>query len=576
MRLAQMAHVPPVWIEPEAIPPDLDIDSWHSDRLIGSLLYRRGIHDQASATDFLDDRRRAAPDHSNLPNIERAIARIGEAITNREPIGIFGDYDVDGVTSTALLTLALRSVVGDDAVIPVLPVRADGYGMNERAIRNLASAGVKLLIAVDCGSSDPEHAAYAMAIGMDLIILDHHRMADNGPESAITVSPQLNGDLHLHDLTAVGVTYLLVSGLAQAGYPVAELYDDGEAGFLDLVAMGTVADVASLRGVNRTLVRDGVRAIRSASRIGVRALLRAAEIDPGSVTAEDIAFRIGPRINAAGRIANPRLAFDLLMADDRLEAERLARELEQLNQRRRVLTDRLMREATVAITGLAAWKTRSVIALHSQEWPAGLVGAAASRLAEELRRPVFVFRDDNGVLHGSARSIDGFNLVDALAGASNLLTRYGGHSSAAGVTLPKSNLDRLEEHLEAEVAVSGLSIPTPRSIVIDADVSLDRLTTQMVHGLGVLAPFGAGNPVPVLRVRNARLQRYTTMGQEKQHLKISVLAGSRPLDAVLWNGAWRSSELVTPRTIDLVGRLEINQWNGHERLQLIAEDFRPS
>ncbi|MBA2248386.1 MAG: DHH family phosphoesterase, partial [Chloroflexia bacterium] len=325
MHLAQMAHVPPSWIDPEPIPTGSDTGSWHSDPLIGELLYRRAIRDRNSAADFLDARRRAAPDHLRLPNIERAIARIGESVTQGQRIGIFGDYDADGVTSTALLTLALRSIAGEHMVVPALLERADGYGLNVRAIAAMAAAGVKLLIAVDCGSSDHEQAAFAIASGMDLIVLDHHRMADDGPEGAITVSPQLATDTYLNDLAAVGIVYLLVSGLAQAGYPVSDGHDDGEAGFLDLVAMGTVADVASLRGVNRALVRDGLRAMDcSGTRPGVRALLRVAGVAPEVVTAEDIAFRIGPRINAAGRIDSPCLAFDLLMASDPLDAQRLA------------------------------------------------------------------------------------------------------------------------------------------------------------------------------------------------------------------------------------------------------------
>ncbi len=577
MHLVQMAHVPPTWIEPEPIPTDSDAGSWHPDPLIRALLYRRGIRDRTAVADFLDARRRPAPDHLRLPNIDRAIARIGEAVEKGERIGIFGDYDVDGITSTALLTLALRSIVGADRVTPALPERADGYGMNPRAIAEMATAGVKLLIAVDCGSSDHEHAALVSASGMDLIILDHHRMADYGPDGAITVSPQLDAGSNLHDLSAVGVAYLLVSGLAQAGFPVADGHDAGEARFLDLVALGTVADVSPLRGVNRALVRDGLRTLAcSGTRPGVRALLDAAGLSPDAVTAEDIAFKIGPRINAAGRLESPCLAFDLLMTEEPREARRLAGALEALNQKRKVWTDRLMREATDAIGRKPGWKSRSVLALHSPEWPSGLVGAAASRLAEELRRPVLVFRDDGDVLHGSARSIDGFNLVDALTGASPLLTRYGGHSRAAGVTLPKANLERLETHLEESVTKSGLTIPSPRRIVIDADLAGDRLSPRTVRALAPLEPFGAGNPVPMFRIRDARVQRYTTMGQEKQHLKIAVTVGGRPLEAVLWSAAWRSSELLLVRTVDLVGRLEINAWNGQERLQMIAEDFRPS
>ena len=563
MHLAQMAHVPPTWIEPEPIPDGTDTGSWHPDPLIGALLYRRGIRDRNSAANFLDSRRRPAPDHLQLPNVERAIARIGEAIERGQRIGIFGDYDVDGITSTALLTLALRSIVGADMVIPALPERREGYGLNERAIRAIAKAGVDLLIAVDCGSSDHEHAAHVAANGMYLIILDHHRMADEGPQRAITVSPQLADDRSLHDLSAVGIVYLLVSGLAQAGYGVADGHDDGEAGFLDLVALGTVADVASLRGVNRALVRDGLRAMDCpGTRPGVRALFQVAGVEPARVTAGDIAFRIGPRLNAAGRIDSPCLAFDLLMASDPLRAESLAGELEALNQQRKLRTDRMMREATNAIERIPGWKGRSVLALHRPEWPSGLVGAAASRLAEELRRPVLVLCDDGDVLHGSARSVHGFDLVDALAGASSLLTRYGGHSMAAGVTLPKAHLPRLEAHLEDSLARSELAIPAPRRIEIDADLAGDPPSPQTVRALAPLEPFGAGNPVPIFRIRNARVQRYTAMGQEKQHLKITATVGGRPLEALLWSAAWRSHELLAVRTVDLVGRLEINEWNG--------------
>ena len=577
MHLAQMAHVPPTWIEPEPIPAGSDTGSWHPDPLIGALLYRRGIRDRDSAADFLDSRRRPAPDHLRLPNVERAIARIGKAIELGQRIGIFGDYDVDGITSTALLTLALRSIVGTDMVVPALPERADGYGLNERAIRAMATAGVKLLIAVDCGSSDHEHAALVANSGMDLIILDHHRMADEGPQGAITVSPQLADDSDLHDLSAVGIAYLLVSGLAQAGYRVADGHDDGEAGFLDLVALGTVADVASLRGVNRALVRDGLRSMDcSCTRPGVRALFRVAGIEPTTVTAGDIAFRIGPRLNAAGRIDSPCLAFDLLMTSDPVGAQRLASALEALNEQRKLRTDRLMREATSVIERIPGWKGRSVLALHRPEWPSGLVGAAASRLAEELRRPVLVLRDDGDVLHGSARSVHGFDLVDALANASSLLTRYGGHSMAAGVTLPKEHLPQLEEHLEDSLARSELAIPAPRRIEIDADLAGDPLSPQTVRSLTPLEPFGSGNPVPIFRIRDARVQRYMAMGQEKKHLKITTTVGGRPLEVLLWSAAWRSRELVAVRTIDLVGRLEINEWNGKERLQMVAEDFRPA
>jgi len=578
VRLDQLTHTPPVWVEPEPIPPAVDLPSLASHALIATLLYRRGVRDAASAKAFLDGRRRHAPDHLGLPNIVPAIDRIGAAIERGERIGVFGDYDVDGITSTAMLVQALRSASGgtEDAVIAALPERTDGYGMSRHAIDTLAGAGVTLLIAVDCGSSDHDHVAYANGLGMDVVILDHHHMADAGPVGAITVSPQLDSSGRYHELTTAGIVYLVISALAQAGYDVAGHHAEGESAFLDLVALGTVADVAPLTGANRTLVRDGLSVLQRTTRPGLDALMRVAEVDRNAVRATAIAFRLAPRLNAAGRMASPRLAFDLLMATDPRETEQIATELNKLNHTRRIKTDEILANATLMITRTPAWQTRPVFLIADAHWESGLLGPVASRLVDTFRRPVFVFRNDDGILHGSGRSVAGFNLVDALEGASPLLTRFGGHSMAAGAALEEPNRQALQAHLERAVAASGLTIPAPATLAIDADLAADDLDPRTIRLIDCLEPFGRGNEVPRFRLRDVEVLRYSSMGRENSHLKVLIQMGGRQIEVVGWGAAWRSRELVRLRRIDVVGRLDLNHWNGRERLQMLLEDFRAS
>ena len=504
--------------------------------------------------------------------MDRVVDRVRSALANRETVGIFGDYDVDGITSTAILTHALRHTLGDSRVIPRLPDRSEGYGLNRAAIAEFRDAGVSLVIAVDCGSNDHTHAACIAEAGMNLVILDHHHMLDAGPGGAITVSPQLNGDGVYHDLTAVGVAWLLICALAAQGVAIAPA-DNDPATYLDLVALGTVADVAPLVGVNRQLVSAGIEAIRSGARVGVSALIEAAQLDPVAVTATDISFALAPRINAAGRIGSPRIAFDLAMTNNHAEARSLATQLEQINFRRKSRGAQVLAEAYESIARQPDWRELPVFAIHHPDWEPGLVGAVASRMVEEVRRPVFLFREENGALTGSARSVEGFNLIDALHGIDSKLTRFGGHSLAAGLTLATENLAGLRTHIADEIRRSGLPIPVPRKLQIDATLPAEYLTIQTVRELARMEPFGRGNVHPMLRIANAELLRYTAMGQDRSHLKIFARTGGRQVEAVFWGGAWRSPELVGQRSIDLAGKLEINSWNGQERLQMVLDDF---
>ena len=563
-----------LWIPPEPIPADAPLSALHANPLIARLLYRRGIRDEAAARVFLNRQPQPAPDPYVLPNMKQAVLRVGAAIDRAETIGIFGDYDVDGVTSTTLLTRALRAASGDDRVHTYVPDRIDGYGLNNAGIDQLVDLGTTLLIAVDCGSNDRDEVAYARSRGLDVVILDHHRMSGDEIDGAITVSPQLLADTPYHDLTGVGVAYLLVSALAQHGYAVAEHEHGSETRFLDLVALGTVADVAPLHGINRCLVRDGLVELATTSRPGLKALMRNASVTPQHVTATDISFSLAPRLNAAGRMSTPQLALDLLMTDDAHAAEVLAQQLEIVNGRRRAQTADVIAEAHAQIQRTPNWRDRPVIALSSPQWPGGLLGAVASRLQEELRRPVMLFRNDDGILHGSARSVPGFDLVNALETVDSLLIRYGGHSQAAGITLEDSQLAHLLDAFGERIEEQGLEIPAPPRIAIDDELTGTDITPELVRELNVLEPFGAGNVAPIFAIPHAEVARYTTMGRDQTHLRMTLQVGRRQITALQWGAAHRSRELVTGRTVSVAGQLELNSWNGQERLQIVLKDFR--
>jgi single-stranded-DNA-specific exonuclease len=573
MRISQLIDAPAEWIVPAPIDPTCGWNALDSHPLVSAILHRRGITSREEAEAFLDPSNGPRPDPMHLPNMAAAVDRIRRAISQGETIAIFGDYDVDGITSSLILTEALTHATGPRKVITRLPERAEGYGLNPRAIAEFQASGVSLVIAVDCGSTDHDHAAALAQAGIGLVIFDHHHMLDSGPAEAITVSPQLNGDGTYHDLTAAGVAWLAVSALADAGVPVTE-HEDGVDGWLELAALGTVADVAPVVGVNRWIVARGVTTIRTRPRPGVEAVVRSSGLEPASVSATDISFALAPRLNAAGRIDTPRLAFDLLATRDRTEARQLALLLEQVNIKRKSRSAQLLDQARAQITKRPGWQQEPVFTLQHADWEPGLVGAVASRLVEDVRRPVLLFQSDGNTLHGSARSVDGINIVELLAEVAPSLTRYGGHSLAAGVTLQAAELESVTAHLVQSILATGIQVPMPRQIRIDAKVPGKYLVADTVRQLDRLEPFGRGNERPTMLIERAQLLQYAAMGSDRSHLKIQARHEGRQIEAIAWGSAWRSKELIGARSISLAGKLEINSWNGQERLQMVLDDFR--
>lgn len=564
-----------IWIEPEPLPAD--VPALHPDRLLAELLFRRGIGDAPAASAFLQKGPSPAPDLSRMPNLDTAAERVCRAVETGERIAIFGDYDADGVTSTALLAHALRAATGDPTrVIARVPTRDEGYGLSQSAIDDFDKAGVTLLIAVDCGSSDHERVAHARAAGLDVVILDHHHMHDAGPEGAIVVSAQLAEDGTYRELAAVGVAYLLVAALAQLGCPIDGATGEPETALLDYVALGTVADVAPLTGANRALVRDGLERMRRAPRAGIRALCRQAGIEPATLTAEQISFKLAPRLNAAGRMADPKLALDLLLTVDPKEAAALAAEIERLNGERRAESQRIVREAEHLIAAQLDWAERPLLIVRGAGWSNGVLGIAANQLVSRYGRPVIVLNDDGAISRGSARSVPGFDIVEALMECAGLLDAHGGHSQAAGLTVANANVPALTTALEHAVETSGIEMPVTLFVEIDAELAAERLTIDTAHLLEALQPFGMGNEQPVFLVRNLRVRQYDVMGQDKRHLRLHLASARGVTRAVCWGAADRSKELMACREIDIAAAIGIDTWNGQTRLHVEVKDFRPA
>jgi len=544
--------------------------------LIYAILAGRGIGDDEMA-DFLDSSQRPAPDPLLLPGMAQVSARIAFALRNGEAIGIFGDYDTDGVTSSALLTLALRAASGGTQTVSVrLPKRSEGYGLSIIGVDDLAACGVRLLITVDCGSNDHEAVARARQHGMDVVVLDHHRITETPAEGALIASPQLATESPYRIVSAAGIAYLLATALAREGFDAGSGPGEEPKALLDLAMIGIVGDVSPLTGVNRPLVRDGLRKVRERPRVGVKALCDSASIDPSALTSTQIAFQISPRLNALGRLGDPRPAFDLLVTTDYHEAVRLADQAEAANRQRKQIQDLILRDVEASLAADPGQLDRRVLVVAGSGWEPGIVGLAASKLVDRYQRPVVVLAVDDGIAHGSARSIPEFDIAGALSVSADLLIRHGGHDQAAGLSLRETDVNAIAEALHEAAVRSELEFPGPTQLRIDADLEPARLrldVARMIQGLG---PFGAGNPLPLLRVMRLPLRGYSVMGRERQHLKIHTAGPAGLVDAILWNGAGRSRDLLGARHVDVVGHLETNVWNGSQRVQFQALDFRVS
>jgi single-stranded-DNA-specific exonuclease len=544
--------------------------------VVGAILARRGFEDVGEARRFLAAEE--SHDPRSLPGVPAACELILGHVERGSVIAVFGDYDVDGVCSTAILLRTLRALGAD----PVweLPSRFDeGYGLSEVAVQRLAGRAVQLLVTVDCGITAVEPVAAARAAGLEVVVTDHHRPGETLPDCTI-VHPAL-GDYGCPELCASGVALKL----SEALYAAAER-DPAEAGEdADLAALATVCDLVPLRGENRRIVREGLVALGRTQKAGLRALMEAGGVTPGELTEHALGFRLGPRINAAGRMQRADAALELLLTDDAARASEVARELDFLNRDRQEAETRILFAAEAAA---AAQADQAAIVVAGEGWHPGVVGIVASRLVERWRRPCVVIAlddatggqrsaDGGGSGRGSGRSISAYDLHAGLAACSEHLTRFGGHRMAAGVELDADAVEPFRRALAAHAA-AALSpedlIPVER---VDAVVPGGDLGLELAEDLELLRPFGMGNPQPTLLVPAARFEHVTGMGEEKEHSRFTlVTAGGARSRGVAFGSPPRALAPAADQPHDIALRLEKNRWKGVVEPRVILRALCPT
>ena len=556
-------HLPPV-ITSEA---DRNLGAFHP--VLRQLLFNRGYGTEAEARAFVHGDTSLNTDPFQLTGMSSVVDRIRYAVDHSESIAVYGDYDVDGVTATALLLQVLRAMNAE--VRPYIPNRFDeGYGLNMDALDTLKTTGVGLVITVDCGIRSPAEAQHARDIGLDLIISDHHHPADGALPSAVAiVNPKLPGDDYPDkNLAGVGIAFKIAQALASGGSTGASLD-----ALLDLVALGTVADLAPLIGENRTLVRRGLEAIRQTRRQGLFSLANVASMQIRKTTASQIGFILGPRLNAAGRLRSAEAALELLITDDPSRAGLLAQELDANNQERQAVT----RETQVKAEALATADELDPALLFAahEDFNPGVVGLAASRLMETHYRPAVVAAKGPAETRGSCRSIPEFHITDALDKCSDLLLRHGGHAAAAGFTAKNENVPLLVRRLKA-LAQGELGTQDLRpTLNTDMEMALSALNFELLGQLEQLEPTGYGNREAVFVSRAAKVRSSRVVGAEGRHLKLT-LQDERGIttDAIGFRLGHLQPDL--PSRLDLAYTLESNSYSGRTTLQLNVKDVRPA
>lgn len=539
--------------------------------LVVQLLHNRQVDDPGLADEFLAGRCRG-DNPFQLKGMAQAVDRLRRAIRCGERIAVYGDFDTDGVTATALLVEVLAALGAQ--VEPYIPHRVDeGYGLNLGALRQLYRRGVSLVVTVDCGIRSVYEVEQARR-GLDLIITDHHSVGAELPPAVATLNPKQPGCPYpFKNLSGVGLAFKLAQALLRVQEQMGQPAGLAEESLLDLVALGTVADLAPLLGENRYLVRRGLELLNHPSRPGIEALMADAGLRRGEVDATAIGFRLGPRLNAAGRLDTAMLAYRLLTGRDPPETRELAGQLGQLNQRRQELTEQTVAAAEAQV--LADDPDARLYLAASPDFLPGIVGLAASRLTETYYRPSIVVELGEKESRGSCRSIPEFNITAALDQCADLLIRHGGHAAAAGFTIATDRLDLLRQRLQAIAAEQLAGMELHPILEIDAEIELEEVNWATYALLRQVEPCGMGNPQPVLLSRNVEVREVRPMGNEQKHLRLLLRDGrGAAWDAVFFRQGSLADAI--PDRVDVAYTLEVHEWNQEKRLQLNLQDLRPA
>jgi len=559
----------PTWRDPAPVNAQ-NLDELGLHPLVSRALIRRGFDSPAAAQAFLEPGLYPVTPASELPDLETALRRIWKALRQNERICVWGDFDVDGQTATTILVQSLAAIGAN--VSYHIPVREkESHGIKVDYLKNEIDQGAQLILTCDTGISTHEAIDYAKTRGVNVLITDHHDLPEGPlPEALAVINPKRLPENHpLASLAGAGVAYKLAEALLQNAS--SNLAPES---LLDLAALGLVADVANLNGDTRYLVQRGLAQLRRNQRLGLQVMFELAGVNPSQLNETHIGFSIGPRLNALGRLGDANPIVELLTTGDPARARVLATQLEGLNQQRRLLTSQVTQGALAQLREKPELLESAALVLHHPEWPAGIIGIAANRLAERYRKPTLLLTGKNP-LRGSARSVEGVHISEAIRACEKLLNGFGGHPMAAGLSLPAENLAALRRELSRAVTAQFEAAARPESALnIDEYLSLDELSLELAGQIERLAPFGAGNPPLTLATRNLELANSQKIGKTQEHVKLTVRDEAGTLASALW---WGGADLELPTSegrFDLAYTLRANDFKGQPQVSLELVDFR--
>lgn len=566
-----------IWRDPE--PVDLSIlSNLRLHPLVAQTLIRRGITSPGAANEFLN---LGSASSMLFPNLENAVGRIRSTIQKGERIGVWGDFDVDGQTATTVLVQTLQSLGAD--VIYYIPIRGkEGHGIHIQTLKPMLDQEVKLLLTCDTGITAHEAIDFANSRGVDVIVTDHHDVGETLPSAAAIINPKLlPADHPLATLAGVGVAYKLAEVLLNRGPMTIDHESPIVHGFsskdlLDLVALGLIADVALLKGETRLLVQQGIPALRETNRPGLKVMAELSGASLETLTEETIGFTFAPRLNALGRLSDANPAVELLITQDLARARVLATQVEGLNAQRRLLTSQVYEAAESKLHENPDWLTEPAIILSHPNWPGGVVGIVANRLVDRYHKPVILLTEsEDGILRGSARSIEGLHITQAITAQKDSLLSFGGHPMAAGLSLQRDKLAEFRKGLGKAIEKQlGTATRQEPVLQIDAWVGLEEINLELANTLESMAPFGAGNPPLVLASRDVQLKSVSTMGKAKEHLRLTIEDGNGNAQSVLWWGGGGNDLPEEGSVLDLAYSLRASTFRGKRQVTLQFEDFR--
>lgn len=535
--------------------------------VVAQLLINRGISNIQDANTFLYAGSDTLANPFTMKDMEKAVRRIADAIDNQQKITIYGDYDVDGITSCAIL-YRLLTKLGASVEYYIPERQSEGYGLNSQALEHLYQTGTTLVISVDCGISSLEETA-AMIGKMDIIITDHHQPPAVLPTAAAIINPKREDCSYAEkQLAGVGVAFKLCQALWAMRHCQAQLLLDD----IELVAVGTIADIVPLVGENRLLVKLGLERLPKTENIGLRSLMEVCNLKDARIDAGKVGFMLAPRLNAAGRVGHASLAVELLVTQDRERARQIAILLDEENCHRQVLEKQIL-EAAEQVIDPKDLTTGKVLIVDGENWHPGVIGIVASRLVDRYYRPTIVISTRDGIGKGSCRSIPGFDMYEALTACSDLLVKFGGHKQAAGLTIEVSNITAFRQRMNERAAL--LSDDTYRPILqIDTLVSLEQINAALLEQLACLAPHGMGNPTPVFACRELQVADLRSIGQDGKHLKLKVRRQNSTGDVIAWGMGEMVASIQRNDSIDLAFAPEFNEWQGYRNIQLKAFDVK--